>query len=108
MSDSYAWARRFFSDDEIEDLMDKTDRLLFDNENGFVISVGITNQQCMELVEHWWNTLDPVDDYSIHESYDYIHNFMAEFMWFLETYLDEEHTGWRERRYGIEEEEEED
>lgn len=104
MSDSYSWAKRFFSDDEIEDLMGKADQMFFDNENGFVISVGITNQQCMELVEHWWNTIEPDDEYSIHESYDYINKFLGELMWFLETYLDEEQTGWRERLYGIEEE----
>jgi sugar-specific transcriptional regulator TrmB len=103
MTDSWSWAKRLFNEEDLYDLADRTDRIIHDNENGFIVNIGLTNEQCMDLVEHWYNSQsEDTDEYFI-ESFDYIEDFLANFIYFLQDYLEREHQGWEERRYGIEE-----
>jgi hypothetical protein len=80
----------------------RSDQILFDNENGFMVNIQLTNEQCMELVEHWWNSQDEDTRHDVIESYDYIEGFLANFIDFLENYLNHQLEGWQERRYGYE------
>jgi hypothetical protein len=102
MTNSWDWAERIFSEDELDDLSSRTDRIIYDNENGFIVNIALTNEQCMDLVENWWTSQD--DTYGVAASivsFEYIEHFLADFMWFLEIYLDDNHSGWRERRFGL-------
>jgi hypothetical protein len=102
MTNSWDWAERIFSEDELDDLSSRTDRIIYDNENGFIVNIALTNEQCMDLVENWWTSQD--DTYGVAASivsFEYIEHFLADFMWFLEMYLDDSHSGWRERRFGL-------
>ena len=101
MSGSWDWAESIFSEDDMSDIAARADRILFDNENGFMVNIQLTNEQCMELVEHWWNSHDEDFDGEM-ESFDYIEGFLANFIEFLENYLDLQLKGWQERRYGYE------
>jgi hypothetical protein len=103
MTDSWSWAKRIFTEDDLYDLADRTDRIIYDNENGFIVNIALTNEQCMDLVEHFYHSQSEDPDEDVIDSFDYIEGFLANFIYFLQNYLDGEHSGWEERRYGIEE-----
>ena len=50
MSDNYEWAKKFFRDEELDEIEDKTNQIIFNNENGFVVNIVLSNEQCMDLV----------------------------------------------------------
>lgn len=102
MSNSWDWAERIFSQEDMVEIAARSDQILFDNENGFMVNIQLTNEQCMELVEHWWNSQDEDTRHDVIESYDYIEGFLANFIDFLENYLNHQLEGWQERRYGYE------
>ena len=108
MSDSFEWAESIFTDAELYELSVKSDRILFDNENGFIVNIAITNEQCMDLIENWWALEDPDYHRDIISSFEYIDNFLYDFMTFLQKYLDEEHPEWQELRYNLDDEFDED
>ena len=107
MTDSWSWTKRIFSAEEIDELCSKSDRIIYDNENGFIVSITLTNEQCMDLVENWWESQNPDIEADVIDSYEYIESFLANFMFFLEIYLDGYQPGWKEYRFGLEDEEEE-
>jgi len=102
VSNSWDWAERIFSQEDMVEIAARSDQILFDNENGFMVNIQLTNEQCMELVEHWWNSQDEDTRHDVIESYDYIEGFLANFIDFLENYLNHQLEGWQERRYGYE------
>jgi len=103
MSDSWSWAKRIFNLEDLLDLANKTDNVLYDNENGFVVHITLSNEQCMDLVEHFFTIQEAKPDEFHERSYEYIDGFMSNFVYFLQDYLDTQHQGWEQRRYGIEE-----
>ena len=102
MSNSWDWAERIFSQEDMIEIAARSDQILFDNENGYMVNIQLTNEQCMELVEHRWNSQDEDTRHDVIESYDYIEGFLANFIDFLENYLNHQLEGWQERRYGYE------
>jgi hypothetical protein len=100
MTDSWSWAKRIFTEDDLYDLADRTDRIIYDNENGFIVNITLTNEQCMELVEHWWDSQSEDPDQDVIDSFEYLEGFLSNFIYFLQSYLEDQHFGWQERRYG--------
>lgn len=96
MSD-WGWAERFLSEDDIIELEEKTRQVIYDNENGLIVNIQLSNDQCMQLVEKFYDTLDPLSEETM-ESHEYIEEFLLNFIMFLEEYLDCEEDGWHERR----------
>ena len=43
MTDSWRWAERIFSQEDMLDIAQKTDRIIYDNENGFIVNITLTN-----------------------------------------------------------------
>lgn len=94
MSNEKNWLHVVFSKDELRELTQKSDRILFDQENGLVVNLELTNNQCMELVHHYRITLSDVDDAM--PSYIYLDDFLSHFISFLEKHLDTEVPNWNE------------
>ena len=47
MSD-WGWAERFLSEDDIIELEEKTRQVIYDNENGLIVNIQLSNDQCMQ------------------------------------------------------------
>lgn len=101
MTFSWDWAEKIFTQDDLLDMAVRSDQIIHDNENGFVVNIQLTNEQCMEFVEHYWRSVDTENTEASMESYDYIEGFLMNFIEFLENYLDNQLHGWQERRYGL-------
>lgn len=101
MANTWDWAEKIFTQEDLLDMAVRSDQIISDNENGFIVNIQLTNEQCMELVEHWWNSMDEDLSKDVTESYDYIEGFLMNFMEFLQDYLNSNLHGWQERRYGL-------
>lgn len=101
MANTWDWAEQIFTQEDLLDMAVRSDQIISDNENGFIVNIQLTNEQCMELVENWWNSQDEDWDDSTIEAFDYIEGFIANFIDFLENYLNSQLHGWQERRYGL-------
>lgn len=77
------WAENIFTSNDIEELSSKYEKILYNSENGVIITLGISNDQCMEFCWHYDRSRSGEDvDF---ESFKYIESFLN----FLASYLDE-------------------
>jgi len=104
MSD-WDWTRKIFDYDELVEMGDKGARIISDNDNGFVITITLSNAQCMDFVHHYNITQDSGliedDDNEALASYVFLDDFMGNLSYFLDNYLTEHLGDWEERRHGI-------
>lgn len=101
MADNYEWAKKFFRDEEIDEIEDKTNQIIFNNENGFVVNIVLSNEQCMDLVHHYSITgSEDYGDTDIFGSYQFLDGFMSNFIDFLELHLREINPDWMEEYDG--------
>jgi hypothetical protein len=77
------WAENIFSSKDIEELEHKYEKIVYNSENGIIVSIGINNEQCMEFCHHYDKSRSGKN--SDFESYAYIEAFLS----FLAGYLDE-------------------
>ena len=92
------WANRFFSADEIHELDAKSNQIIFNNENGLVVNIVLSHEQCMDLVAHYHFTLDEdIDD--AQTSFEFLDGFLAHFTAFLDDCLTEINPNWEETYY---------
>ena len=93
-----------FSKDEIDELITNSSRIMWDQDNGIVIHLTLTNNQCMDFLHHYHISRD----FDVTDAYDSV-SFMEDFLWnlakYLEDYLEKEAPGWQERFYGVESDE---
>ncbi len=47
------WAKRIFSDSELEELSVTSEKIVHDSENGIVVNIGLSNDMCIDLIESW-------------------------------------------------------
>lgn len=47
------WARKIFSEVELEELSLTSEKIVYDSEHGLIVNVGLSNDMCVELVESW-------------------------------------------------------
>jgi hypothetical protein len=48
------WARKIFSETEMEELSVTSEKIVHDSEHGIVINIGLSNDMCVDLVEAWF------------------------------------------------------
>ena len=82
------WAQRIFSADDLEELTFKAEKILYNSENGIIITLAITNDQSMEFCYHYNRSRAGKD--SKFDSWSYIENFLLFLMHFLDEHLEEE------------------
>jgi len=101
------WMWSLFSKEEIDELITNSSRIMWDQENGLIVNLTLTNNQCMDFLHHYHLTRD----LDLHDSYDsiaFIEEFLLNFAVYIQEYLDEEAPGWQERFYGVPTDDEED
>lgn len=79
------WARRIFSESELEELSVTSEKIVHDSENGIIINIGLSNDMCVDLVEAWANSHRDILEAQIH-----MLHFIDGFIDYLKNYLDEE------------------
>ena len=92
------WANQFFNAEEIDELDEKSNQIIFNNENGLVVNIVLSHEQSMVLVSHYHRTLDDnVEDGQT--SFEYLEGFLAHFIRFLDNCLIEINPDWMEEYY---------
>jgi len=79
------WARRIFSESELEELSLTSEKIVYDSENGIIINVGLSNDMCVDLVEAWG-----MSQRNSLQDQIYMLNFIESFINYLKNYLNEE------------------
>lgn len=105
VADDRPWMHKVFTKAELNEILTAADRILWDDDNGLMINLTLSNNQCMDFIHHWHITRDDIEVLDAFESISYIEDFLFHFVNFLENHLDIEQPNWRERYYGVEEEE---
>lgn len=82
------WADQIFTSKDAEELNSKYEKILYNSENGIIMTLGISNEQCMEFCYHYFKSrrsrkLDV-------ESIAYIESFLCFLAEYLEEHLEEE------------------
>jgi hypothetical protein len=47
------WARKIFSEVELEELSLTSEKIVYDSEHGLIVNIGLSNDMCVDLVEAW-------------------------------------------------------
>lgn len=82
------WADDCFSSSDYEELLDIGNSIIYNNENGFVAHLSLSNEQCIDLIMHYRTSRNANGEArSIWESMLHIENFLSYFMQLLEEYL---------------------
>ena len=82
------WIDKVFSSEEYEELLDIGNSIIYNNENGFVAHLALSNEQCIDLIMQYQKSRNANGEVrSIWESMLHIENFLSYFMQFLEEYL---------------------
>jgi hypothetical protein len=82
------WIDKVFSSEEYEELLNIGNSIIYNNENGFVAHLALSNEQCIDLIAHYRKSRNASGEARIiWESMLHIENFLSYFMQFLEEYL---------------------
>lgn len=79
------WARKIFSEVEMEELSVTSEKIVYDSEHGIVINIGLSNDMCVDLIEAWGKSHHDDLAAQIH-----ILHFMDGFIDYLKDYLNSE------------------
>jgi hypothetical protein len=79
------WARKIFSEVELEELSVTSEKIVHDSEHGIVINIGLSNDMCVDLVEAW--SFSQAGDFP---SQMHMLAFIESFIDYLRNYLVEE------------------
>ena len=82
------WAEQIFSSRDVEELNNKYEKILYNSENGMIMTLGISNDQCMEFCYHYFRSRRGRD--IKFESLAYIESFLAFLADYLNEHLEEE------------------
>lgn len=85
---------KIFSKEEMDELSDRMDRIVYNNENGFIATMSWTIEQCVNMVWNYYNQ-EKSDD-----SVELINEFIDYFVKFLEDYLIEEGIDYNDEYQG--------
>lgn len=83
MSDD--WARKIFSETEMEELSVTSEKIVHDSEHGIVLNIGLSNDMCVDLVEAWGKGHEGDMNAQLH-----ILHFLEGFINYLKEYLESE------------------
>lgn len=101
MSDK-PWMWSVFSKDEIDELLSNSSRIVWDQENGLVVHLSLSNNQCMEFVHHYTMTRE-IDVADAMESTEFIEGFLYDLVAHIHEHLEQESPNWQERYYSVDE-----
>ena len=79
------WARKIFSEVELEELSLTSEKIVYDSEHGLIVNVGLSNDMCVDLVESW-----AMSQGGHFPSQMHMLAFIESFIDYLRNYLDEE------------------
>lgn len=88
------WAESIFTSTDMEELTDRYEKVLYNTENGVVVTIGISNEQCMDFCWHYNRSRSGTD--VNFESYIYIETFLTFLADYLEEHLEEEGLDWED------------
>lgn len=92
MDDDTKWLE-VFSPEEYEELSAKMDKLVYYSETLFNITTSWTIQQCIEVVYHYHKSINSGEQ---DESWEITEGFLAYFIDFITSFLEDEGIDWRE------------
>jgi len=79
------WARRIFSETELEELSVTSEKIVYDSEHGIVVNIGLSNDMCVDLIEAWGKSHHGEMAAQLH-----MLHFIESFINYLKDYLDSE------------------
>jgi hypothetical protein len=85
------WERKIFSSAELEELTNSYDKIIYNNENGIVVNLGLSNDFCISLCKHWFRSRHEGNFYSMSVMEAFFHGFIEH----IEEHLEEEGINWR-------------
>lgn len=47
------WAKKIFSESELEELNVTSEKIVHDSEHGIVVNIGLSNDMCIDLIQAW-------------------------------------------------------
>lgn len=106
MSDK-PWMWSVFSEEEISELITQSSRIVWNQDNGMVVNLTLSNNQCMDFLHHYFVTRE-TDILDAHDSIEFIEGFLFDLMHHVEKHLDVETPNWQEAYYGVKFEEDEE
>lgn len=86
------WAETIFNSSEVEELSSRYEKILYNTENGMIMTIGISNDQCLEFCYHYFSSRRGKD--VNFESLGYIESFLAFLADYLNEHLEEEGLDW--------------
>ena len=89
MSEPRPWMHKVFSKAELRELIDATERIMRDDDEGIIMNLTLTNNQCMDFVHHWTITRDDIETLDLFESVAFIEDFLFHMVGFIEQHLDD-------------------
>ena len=101
MDEPRPWMHKVFSKAELNELLRASERIMRDDDEGIIMNLTLTNNQCMDFVHHWTITRDDVETLDMFESVAFIEDFLWHMVNFLEAHLNSEVPNWREYYYGV-------
>lgn len=85
---------KIFNIEEFKELSEKSERILYNVETGFTATMFWTIDQAIQMVWHYHNSRDNDDPDG--DSWNYVEDFVENFVAFLESWLDEEGIDYRD------------
>jgi hypothetical protein len=79
------WAKRIFSEQEMEELVLSSEKIVYDSEHGIVLNVGMSNDMCVDLIQAWYKSQEGDLASQMH-----MMQFIEGFVNYLRGYLEEE------------------
>lgn len=98
MSDK-PWMWSVFSEDEINELVTQSSRIVWNQDNGMVVNLTLSNNQCMDFLHHYFMTRE-TEMLDVGESVEFIEGFLFDLMNHVEKHLDNEAPHWEDAYYG--------
>ena len=94
------WMWTVFSEEEIHELITQSSRIMWNQDNGMVVNLTLTNNQCMDFLHHYFLTRE-TDVLEAYESIEFIEGFLFDLMHHIEKHLEIETPNWQETYYGV-------
>ena len=79
------WAKKIFSESELEELNVTSEKIVHDSEHGIVVNIGLSNDMCVDLIEAWEKSHDGHFASQLH-----MLAFIEGFIDYLRDYLNDE------------------
>ena len=79
------WAKKIFSESELEELNVTSEKVVYDSEHGIVVNIGLSNDMCVDLIQAWEKSHDGHFASQLH-----MLAFIEGFIDYLRDYLNDE------------------